>query len=822
MAIRIKRQNIIFFLLLCSVSLFAQKSEMFPNHDFISKTYELSWIKRSPDKRYINFQKAYEYNSDTLAVVYIHNPERILFQTSNVYPGTVLYTRKGFLFMSGPQDAQLLKLPTLKTILWKNIRKAYYLESYDTIAVLNDNVLQFYTEDGVMIENQQNIVSLQYKENRLFFIRSVEDRFEFIEWTPAGEIPLYISEQENIVVDYCKGQDLIIHENDLEEGLNIIYLNIKQGKVSPLKEHIQIPINSIGTITSAGGGNYFLRVTSKIENAQKSTVDLWYGNDRNLEQKFRNNDVLQFILWNPLEHRVTPLNVVEFPQHINIKNKSYLLALDPTLHQDYTKKKPPYDMYRYDIKKNRYEKLGVCGNLNYVDHEGKYLLSYDHKKWVLFNIHTKERKEIYTDATDKAYFNSNASRIVFEGKDYLTEYDIEKSVYKKIQIPANYSSEIINGVSDPIGFEINVTCSYYDNTKPLLIKIKNSENLKESLAVFNKQSLRLLYRPSDENVVFAGSSSDKKNYLYVKSNFNKPPVLMLNANFKEEIIFRSNPKDSKAATYKMDKIFYKNSKGVLLTGLLYYPSHYDVSQKYPMIVGIYELMRNQSNRYLRDGFSGRVEGVNIRYYLDRGYFIYLPDIVYDDRGPGRSALDCVESSLDALGYISGIDFGKVGLIGHSHGGYETNFIATQSKRFAAYVSGAGNSDLVRSYHSFNYNFVTPFYWQFEEQQYRMFKPFAEAKNLYIDNSPIYHAEKVSSPILLWAGTKDENIAWDQSMEYYMGLRRNKKEVIALFYKEDRHSLRNRTNREDLFIRISEWFNFHLKEVRKKWIDDLYK
>ncbi|WP_449397657.1 prolyl oligopeptidase family serine peptidase [Chryseobacterium wanjuense] len=42
------------------------------------------------------------------------------------------------------------------------------------------------------------------------------------------------------------------------------------------------------------------------------------------------------------------------------------------------------------------------------------------------------------------------------------------------------------------------------------------------------------------------------------------------------------------------------------------------------------------------------------------------------------------------------------MVGHSHGGYESNFIATQSKLFAAYVAGAGNSDLVRSYHSYNY------------------------------------------------------------------------------------------------------------------------
>ena len=180
----------------------------------------------------------------------------------------------------------------------------------------------------------------------------------------------------------------------------------------------------------------------------------------------------------------------------------------------------------------------------------------------------------------------------------------------------------------------------------------------------------------------------------------------------------------------------------------------------------------------------------------------------------------MESAVYALKSQKNIDFAKLGLAGHSHGGYEANFIATQSRLFAAYVGGAGNSDLVRSYHSFNYDYTSPFYWQFEEQQYRLFKPFAEDKNLYIDNSPVYHAEKVTQPILLWTGTNDQNIYWEQTMEYYLALRRNNKKVIALFYDKEGHSFNKRENREDLFVRISDWFEYHLKGIRKDWIDIL--
>src|SRR5690606_32843222 len=105
--------------------------------------------------------------------------------------------------------------------------------------------------------------------------------------------------------------------------------------------------------------------------------------------------------------------------------------------------------------------------------------------------------------------------------------------------------------------------------------------------------------------------------------------------------------------------------------------------------------------------------------LEKGYFVYLPDIVYGKKGTGLSALDCVHHALDALKEKTSIDNNKIGLIGHSHGGYETNFIATHSNRFATYISGAGTSDIVRSYFSYNYNFSNPFYFQYENGQYEM-------------------------------------------------------------------------------------------------------
>jgi len=198
----------------------------------------------------------------------------------------------------------------------------------------------------------------------------------------------------------------------------------------------------------------------------------------------------------------------------------------------------------------------------------------------------------------------------------------------------------------------------------------------------------------------------------------------------------------------------------------------------------------------------------------------LPDVIVGSDGTGLSALECLNRAMDAVTKVKSIDINKVALIGHSHGGYETNFIATHSNRFKTYISGAGNSDIIRSYYSYNYNFAKPFYFQFETGQYQMGTSVAEDKIRYLSNSPILNVENVRAPILLWSGRKDENIATDQVTEFYIGLRRYKKDVIALFYPNGEHSFTIESPEErDLNFRILDWLDYFLKGKKGfKWIE----
>jgi dipeptidyl aminopeptidase/acylaminoacyl peptidase len=110
-----------------------------------------------------------------------------------------------------------------------------------------------------------------------------------------------------------------------------------------------------------------------------------------------------------------------------------------------------------------------------------------------------------------------------------------------------------------------------------------------------------------------------------------------------------------------------------------------------------------------------------------------------------------------------------GLIGHSFGGYETDFIITNSSIFAAAVSGSGISDNIRGYLTVNNEFNNAEIWRFENQQYRMKGSFYEDKESYLRNSPVFNADKVNTPVLIWTGKNDNNVKPEQSTAFFLGL-----------------------------------------------------
>ena len=131
-------------------------------------------------------------------------------------------------------------------------------------------------------------------------------------------------------------------------------------------------------------------------------------------------------------------------------------------------------------------------------------------------------------------------------------------------------------------------------------------------------------------------------------------------------------------------IEYKSPRGERLQGALFYPANYEKGKQYPLIVHIYERESNYVHRYFSvSERSPYTEAV----WTARGYFVLMPDIVFRARDPGVSVLECVTAATKRAIETGMVDAKRVGLVGHSWGGFGTAFVMTQTDLFAAGVAG---------------------------------------------------------------------------------------------------------------------------------------
>src|SRR5690606_668736 len=124
------------------------------------------------------------------------------------------------------------------------------------------------------------------------------------------------------------------------------------------------------------------------------------------------------------------------------------------------------------------------------------------------------------------------------------------------------------------------------------------------------------------------------------------------------------------------------------------------TKKYPMIVSVYEKQSRELHNFSIPTVTP-VDGFNIAAFLNEGYLVLLPDIHYTVGEPGPSALYCTLAAVNHVLKMEIADPGRIGLIGHSFGGYESNYIISRSDIFAAAVSGAPANDLLSFYLSVN-------------------------------------------------------------------------------------------------------------------------
>jgi dipeptidyl aminopeptidase/acylaminoacyl peptidase len=327
-----------------------------------------------------------------------------------------------------------------------------------------------------------------------------------------------------------------------------------------------------------------------------------------------------------------------------------------------------------------------------------------------------------------------------------------------------------------------------------------------------------------EKNYFAGvrKAKNAEKLIWTKESEREFPDLWCSdLNFmKRERISDANPQQENFIWPKVQMVEWTSFSGEKLKGLLYVPENLDPGKKYPMMVYFYE--RNAENIYRHQHPAPSRSTINKPLYTSNGYVVFVPDITYKEGYPGQSAYNAIVSGTQhVINTFPFIDEKRMALQGQSWGGYQIAYLITQTDLYAAAMAGAPVSNMTSAYGGIRWQTGLSRMFQYEQTQSRIGGTLWDKPLHYIENSPVFYAPKVNTPLLMMHNDNDGAVPWYQGIEYFVALRRLNKPVWMLSYNDEPHNLNASSwaNRVDLSKRMFQFFNHYLKgEAMPEWME----
>lgn len=311
---------------------------------------------------------------------------------------------------------------------------------------------------------------------------------------------------------------------------------------------------------------------------------------------------------------------------------------------------------------------------------------------------------------------------------------------------------------------------------------------------------------------------DGETIIYTKENYTHAPDLYVSKQFKNESRLTDiNPQQANYNWGTAELVQWTTPSGFSAEGILYKPENFDPNKKYPIIAYFYEKLSN--GLYTYQAPAPTPSRLNIPYYVSNEYLVFAPDIRYEIGYPGKSAEEYVNSGMRHLAQNPWVDSTKMAIQGQSWGGYQVAHLITRTNMYAAAWSGAPVVNMTSAYGGIRWQSGMSRQFQYERTQSRIGKTLWEDRDLYIENSPLFFLDRVTTPVAIMHNDNDGAVPWYQGIEMFTALRRLQKPVWLLNYNGDEHNLMKRQNRKDIQIRQAQFFDHFLKgKPAARWIE----
>jgi len=490
--------------------------------------------------------------------------------------------------------------------------------------------------------------------------------------------------------------------------------------------------------------------------------------------------------------------------------------------------RPYHDLWTIDLASGQRVRLLEKVRHEWVSPDGRYLLWFDGKDYWAHNLISGSRRNLtagvpaaFADTADDTPTDlPRPHGIGGWAKGDAAVYLYDQFDIWRVSPEAGRPERLTRGTTDSVVHRLAVTSPdqrAFDPARPIFVALRGEWSEKRGYAVLarNRTVERLIFEDRMVGSLARADSADR--YFYrtesrtVSPNYVAAGPMLSNP----RTISSTNPFLADYAWTRSELFDFKNETGRELQGILLYPANYDPSKQYPMIVYTYELLSNQLHFFQPPSERSYY---NFTAWTQHGYFVMLPDIVFRHRDPGVSVLETLRPAVGAVTARLPIDPKRVGLIGHSWGGYTATFIPTRTNLFAASVAGAPLTDFVSMMGQIHWSQGLPEVGHWETGQARMAVPYWEDPEAHHRNSPVHRVQDMETPLLMAHGNKDGVVEFFQATEFYNFARRAGKQMVLLVYEDEDHGFVKKPNQIDYHRRILEWFGHYLKgEPAPAWI-----
>ena len=603
-AIDIRSVGIIFSLFITSICSATPKPSDSLS-EWVKKFYTVGNLEFSENGKWATFKKWHAQNNDTIMVLDIHAKNSNLgFLIKQPF---IEFTPNNHLLSTGDNKAVWWDLINNHKWEIEKVSKAFTICSGERFCTISrEEKAVIYDKKGSVVKSFEGVKGwVKQKDGIGYIFHKVEGKWNIEQLTSTQSKTVFSSKYEIKNIEVLGKTNKFLAITILDKIANKIILqilNIPSGKIVYSKENDFKKFSSVKVKALDNLSTIVIDFQGTIPPENSPWLDIWYGNDRDMESKQYGEQIHDYSVWNANTGAEFQIDNQKFSDVIAFNNSNEVMVFNAVEENDYILHRPLLNIYLYNVSDRSYKLIFRRVSNIVTDGLGKYIIAFDFDKrnWLLYDCQKRILKEIKEPDLQNPVFSSDGTSILLERLLGLMSYDIKNENLRNVIKEKEYKTTVVSPEVVDLNNHFDIKIRKINLKIPLLVKLWSEKN--------NTTSYRL-YKDKDEEINVIPFTKerikelkfDKKleKFLFIKENYNIPPQVETYNTItkKNKIWYKVKLSDKSTSLLKQEVFTYKNTLGKELKSVLYYPVNYDSTKKYPMIVHIYQIQSHTSNRY---------------------------------------------------------------------------------------------------------------------------------------------------------------------------------------------------------------------------------